>query len=93
MAGIDSDLQQTFGLAPFHPIDNLTWEAFNFLIPGQFTSRIEFIVALLESFSLSSAITQNRSFGFFARAYRISEVPGRNEPPSLQAATSQVRET
>lgn len=94
LAGIDGDMQQAFGLAPFHSTDNLTKEVFNSLIPGQFTSRIEFMVALLESFSISSAIAQNRSFGFFTRAYRIGEVPGdQNEPRSLRRRSHRYRRT
>ena len=92
LAGIDDDRQRTFDLAPFHSTDNLTKEAFNAQIPGKFTSRIEFMAALLESFSLSSAMAQNRSFGFFARVYQISEVPDNNKLQSLQATTSQIRE-
>lgn len=92
LAGIDDDQQLTFDLVPFHSTDNLTKEAFNAQIPGKFTSRIEFMAALLESFSLSSAMAQNRSFEFFARAYQISEVQDNNRFQSLQATTSQIRE-
>lgn len=92
LAGIDSELQQTFRLLPFHTTDDLTKEAFNALIPGQFTSRIEFMVALLESFSISSAIAQNRSFRFFARAYQIGEEPDRKEVAPTQATWSPVQE-
>jgi len=92
LAGIDDDMQQAFGLTPFHTTDTLTKEVFNSLIPGQFISRIEFMVALLESFSLSSAIARNRSFGFFASTYRICEVPGQNRPHPLQAAAPHILE-
>jgi hypothetical protein len=92
LAGIDDDQQHTFGLIPFHSTDDLTKEAFNARIPGQFTSRIEFMIALLESFSIETASIQNRSFAFFTRAYQILEATNRNEPRSFQAATSQDRE-
>lgn len=93
LAGIDDDMQRSFDLSPFHSTDDLTKEMFNALIPVQFTSRIEFMAALLESFSLSSAMAQNRSFGFFTRAYRIGESPDTNEFPPLPAAISRIRET
>lgn len=87
LAGVDNELQRTFGLTPYHSTDRLTKEAFNARIPDLFTSRIEFMVALLVNYSIESAMAQNRSFAYFVRAYRLWYTSDQGGDPALPSIT------
>jgi hypothetical protein len=71
-AGLSETVAQSLGLPPLPSTDELTKEDFNGLIPATFDSRIDLMFEMLKSFSLGTAVRQNRSFRFFVDRYHLA---------------------
>ena len=69
VAGADDGFLRECGLSPPGSTDLLTKEEFNALVPRRYISRVEFMLDLLESFSLERGGDRNRSLEFFLRRY------------------------
>ncbi len=68
VAGADDGFLRECGLPP-GSTDRLTKEEFNALIPRRYISRVEFMLDLLEAYSLERGADRNRSLGFFLHRY------------------------
>jgi len=69
VAGADDGFLRGCGLVPPGSTDRLTKEEFNALIPRRYISRVEFMLDLLESYSLERGADRNRSLEFFLNRY------------------------
>ncbi|KAF5073226.1 hypothetical protein DSECCO2_193480 [anaerobic digester metagenome] len=69
VAGADDDFLLGCGVTPFGATDRLTKEEFNTLIPRRYISRVEFMLDLLEQYSLDRGADRNQSLGFFLHRY------------------------
>ncbi len=68
LAGITKAHARKIKLATSGTTDSITKEAFDGLKPRRFISRIDFMVELLNFFSVSAAIANNQSFKHFIEA-------------------------
>ncbi len=72
LGGMDSTFQEEYGLGDFLNTDDITKERFNKAIPPKiFESRIDFMVEILNRFSLDSAKRKNKSFRYFSKKYHF----------------------
>ena len=70
LAGLSDTSCQRIGISvSFSSTDQITKEQFDRLNPGRFKTRIQFMEAILQSFDLETARSQNRSFQYFMRKY------------------------
>ena len=69
LAGADNRFLARAGLVPPPSTDDLTKEAFNALIPRGYVSRIEFMLDLLDGYSVERGAARNRSLAFFLRRF------------------------
>lgn len=69
LAGLDTSTLQKFEISPFNTTENITKEQFNNLIPKNFDSRIDFMLEILEHFSVEIAKGKNSSFRYFLEKY------------------------
>ncbi len=65
LAGLDNICSQKFKISTFSTTDTITKEKFNSLIPKKFDSRINFMLEILEKFSVKIAKQKNKSFRYF----------------------------
>lgn len=68
LAGLTDQNAQRFKITPFKNTDNVTKEQFNKLIPQKF-ARIDFMIEVLNGFSLEIAKQKNRSIKYFTERY------------------------
>lgn len=65
LAGLDKTKTGHFRIH-FHPTtDDVSKEQFNALIPNRFDSRVDFMVEILNHFSIETAKRRNKSFAYF----------------------------
>ncbi len=69
VAGADDGFLLGCGVTPFGATDRLTKEEFDLLIPRRYISRVEFMLDLLEHYSLDRGVERNRSLGYFLHRY------------------------
>lgn len=74
VAGADDGFLIGCGVTPFGATDRLTKEEFNQLIPRRYISRVEFLLDLLEQYSLDRGAQRNQSLGFFLNRYAPESV-------------------
>ena len=76
LAGLKDAECKKFNMPIFDKTDDVTKEQFNSLIPTKkFNSRIDFMIEILNNFSIEVAVRKNRSFSYFIEKY-TSEVSG-----------------
>lgn len=63
---VENDLQK-IKMKPISTTENLTKEDFEKLIPKNFTSKTDFMIEILKTFSLQTASEQNPSFSYLLR--------------------------
>lgn len=76
LAGLDDRSQKRLHIRPFRTTDHITKELFNRMIPPEYTSRIAFMVEVLNRYSLSEAEARNRSFLYFVTHYHLHTSEG-----------------
>ncbi|MDD1720083.1 MAG: hypothetical protein LUQ25_08495 [Methanoregulaceae archaeon] len=84
LAGLDEKAAHHLGLRYLGHTDFVTKEHFNSWIPRGYTSRISFMIECLRYFSISEAVTKNRSFRFFMGRYILEK-----ERPDVAAANQE----
>ena len=77
LAGLDDRAQKRLHLRHFQTTNHITKEIFNAMIPQEYSSRIAFMVELLNRYSLHEAEGRNRSFLYFMSHYHL-ESPKRD---------------
>lgn len=65
LAGLDETSSKKLGVGPFSTTDSITKERFNDLIPKKFRSKIDFVLEILQHFSIEIANQKNISFRHF----------------------------
>ena len=65
LAGLDEKKCEELGIKSFLETNNVTKEQFNDIMPAGYDSRIDFMVEILKSFSMETAIIKNNSFQYF----------------------------
>jgi hypothetical protein len=65
LAGLTDVNVNKFRIHPFNDTDTITKEQFKKLIPGLFSSRIDFMLEILKVFSIEVAKHKNKSFRYF----------------------------
>jgi hypothetical protein len=66
LAGLSDENSKKFKIRPFKNTDKLTKEVFNKLMKkARFDSRIDFMVEILNHFSIETAIKKNKTFRYF----------------------------
>jgi hypothetical protein len=71
LAGLDDHAQKRLHLRNYRVTDHITKEIFNAMIPREYTSRIAFMVEVLNRYSLHEAEERNRSFSYFITHYHL----------------------
>ncbi|NTV00607.1 MAG: hypothetical protein HGA55_05745 [Methanoregulaceae archaeon] len=71
LAGLDDRAQKRLHIRHFQTTNHITKEIFNAMIPPEFSSRIAFMVELLNRYSLREAEGRNRSFLYFMTHYHL----------------------
>jgi hypothetical protein len=66
MAGITDSYSRELGIRPLGSTNKLVKEEFNLLYHRRFKSRIDFMLEILKSYSIPTAIKKNESFKYFA---------------------------
>jgi hypothetical protein len=69
VAGAEAAFLQGCGLQVPPSTDDLTKERFNELIPERYRTRVEFMIALLDRYSVEVGAERNRSLRFFLKHY------------------------
>ncbi len=69
LAGIENSGIKRYGIKSFRNSDNMTKELFQKLRPKRFRTNLEFMLELLNHFSIETAIKKNRSFDYFVEKY------------------------
>jgi hypothetical protein len=72
LAGVDDHAASQLGIHPPGRTDQVTKEDFNRKIPHRYTSRVAYMIDILNLFSIRAAKKKNRSFHFFMKKYRLS---------------------
>jgi len=72
LAGVDDHAANQLGMHPPRYTDRITKEDFNRRIPRIYTSRVAYMIDILNRFSINTAKKKNRSFRFFMKKYRLS---------------------
>ena len=72
LAGVDDHAANQMGVHPPRYTDRITKEDFNRRIPRSYTSRVAYMIDILNFFSINTAKKKNRSFRFFMKKYRLS---------------------
>lgn len=72
LAGVDDHAANQLGVHPPSHTDRITKEDFNRRIPRSYTSRVAYMIDILNFFSINTAKKKNRSFLFFMKKYRLS---------------------
>ncbi|HWP30273.1 MAG TPA: hypothetical protein VNK96_00895 [Fimbriimonadales bacterium] len=65
LAGLDDDSYKRLGMKCFNVTDDTTKEQFNNVIPRKFNSRVDFMIEILNLFSIEIAKRKNKSFKYF----------------------------
>jgi len=65
LAGLDDNESAKLGIKVFSNTDGIVKEKFDLLKPKQFSSRNDFMIEILKSFSIEIAKTKNKSFEYF----------------------------
>ncbi len=65
LSGLDKKSSKKCGLKSLNCTDEINKEAFNYLIPKKFDSRILFMIEILKLFSLDVAKEKNQSMKYF----------------------------
>lgn len=73
LAGLDDHAAARLGVHPPRYTDQITKEDFNRRIPRRYTSRVAYMVDILNLFSIDTAKRKNRSFLFFMKRYHLSK--------------------
>ncbi len=76
LAGLDERAQKRLHIRHYRTTDYITKEIFNRMIPGEYSSRIGFMVEVLNRYSLSEAEARNRSFLYFVTHYHLHTSKG-----------------
>src|SRR2546426_1138696 len=71
LAGLEERTRRKLEVPRLSNTDTLRKEEFNRLIPAAFDSRLDFMLELLNHFSVSAAKTRNKSFKYFMETYRL----------------------
>jgi len=71
LAGLSDKTSKKLGLPIFSTTDSLIKEQFDPLIPKKFDSRIDFMLEILNHFSIETAKQKNSSFNYFAQKYQL----------------------
>ncbi len=69
LAGLSDIESEKFKISIYSTTDTITKEQFNSLIPKKFDSRIDFMLEILEFFSIEIAKQKNRSFRYCIEKY------------------------
>lgn len=69
LAGLSDAMAKRFGIRDLTATDAITKEQFNGLIPNKFDSRIDFLLEILNVFSIAIAKQKNKSFRYFIERY------------------------
>lgn len=69
LAGLPSHDAGELGVPDYSDTNHLIKEQFNAIIPVSFDSRIDFLIELLHRFQSDVAVTKNKSYSYFYRAY------------------------
>ncbi|UZE92858.1 MAG: hypothetical protein IB616_00940 [Methanosarcinales archaeon] len=69
LAGLSNEDLQKFKIRSFGATEDINKEQFNSLIPKKFSSRIDFMLEILKSFSNEIAKQKNGSFRYFIEKY------------------------
>ncbi len=69
LAGLDDITSQKLKISNFSTTDDITKEKFENIIPEKYDSRIDFMLDILESFSIEIAKSKNKSFRYFVEKY------------------------
>jgi hypothetical protein len=69
LAGLSADRYITLGLPVVGRTDTITKEAFAELIPANYPSRIDFMIEVLNAFSVDIALGRNTSFAYLVEKH------------------------
>lgn len=69
LAGVDTEGSRILGIRSLPTTDSITKEAFSDLRPSSIETNREFMLAILEHFSVETAQRKNRSFRYFCQKY------------------------
>jgi hypothetical protein len=69
LAGLDEERSEELGMPRFRATDAVSKEQFDALIPKRFSSRIDFMLEVLNHFNVDAATVKNRSFERFLSHY------------------------
>ena len=73
LAGLDSEHSARLGINEPDATDQITKERFEQLQPSRFESKLDFMLELLDGFSVAAARAQNQSFDYFCRKFLPAE--------------------
>lgn len=69
LAGLNNNESKNLKIKMTQATDDITKEQFDQFQPKQFESRIDFMLEILNRFSIDTAKQKNTSFGYFLRKY------------------------
>ncbi|HUU76361.1 MAG TPA: hypothetical protein VMW63_09800 [Methanoregulaceae archaeon] len=85
LAGVDDRSARKLGIRPPRNTDRTTKEDFNRKIPRHYTSRVAYLIDILDVFSINIAKEKNRSFRYFVSKYMIQN---QEQPTTVRNAVS-----
>jgi len=72
LAGLSTAESEKFKIPTFSATDTITKEQFNSLTPKRFESRIDFMLEILKTFSIETAMKKNGSFRYYIEKYNCA---------------------
>jgi hypothetical protein len=74
LAGVDTESSRSLGIRYLTTTDSITKENFGNLRPSRIETNREFMLAILDHFSVETAQNKNRSFRYFYQKYLSKDV-------------------
>ena len=69
LAGLDGEHSARLGIGELATTDQITKERFEQLQPSRFDSKLDFVLEILDCFSVEAAREKNQSFDYFCRKF------------------------
>lgn len=71
-AGLSHNKREELGINDYIDVNSLTKEKLPELRPQDFDSDLDFMLSILENYSISNAVNENKSFAYFCNKYALT---------------------
>jgi hypothetical protein len=91
LAGVNESSASLLGLPVLNRTDTVTKEQFIAMMPEQYDSRIDFMMEILKTFSIATAMEKNDSFRYFVSKHKLEFIHAENFQALKKSKISEIR--